>query len=226
MTSRKRARDDGSAPAAAALPPPPRGRKGKVNAPAQAAEPVTIQLSSDDDDDLAALEDPKLKRRSSGRIESKRLKNSSELLLVYPNKETKGCIHLTYGDLRRLRHAGKMASTQDWLLNDCLVDYYVQALLIDKLSAAARARVHIFNSYFMKRLRASVVGKTDPDLKLVLKWVQASGRGGLCEECVPPCGCRRVGAAVWVSSCGCRPRSPRTPSPPIVRSMSISSRRT
>ena len=92
---------------------------------------------------------------------------------MYPDSQAKGSVRITYSELRRLRHPGRVTTPRNLLLNDQLVDYYVQMLLHEKLSLAARKRVHIFNSFFLKRLRLSLRGKHDPELKSIMKWVQA-----------------------------------------------------
>ena len=112
---------------------------------------------------------PAKRQRRSGRTKAKL---SSELLLIYPDPQAKGSIRLTYGDLRRLVHPGKVKTAENYLLNDMLVDYYVQLLIGERLDEETKKRVHIFNSFFLKRLRSSLIGKHDSELKSLMKWVQ------------------------------------------------------
>ena len=150
-------------------------RKARASTSSEPAEHVTISLlDSDDDDEVVETKSG----RKSGRLEKKRRKLDSEILIVYPppvdGKEVKGSITLTYGDLRRLRPHDPYLLANQLLLNDSLVDYYVQLLIREKLKEEVRGRVHIFNSFFLKRLRNSIVGKVDPDLVKLMKWVQVA----------------------------------------------------
>ena len=149
--------------------------RGRAAAAAAAEEesgsPVVITLiDSDDDADPAGRR--VAVRRKSVRQESKRCKADSELLPLPVVPNVKGTIELTFGELRRLRPPGECVIAEQLLLNDSLVDYYVQLLTQEKLKPDVRSRVHIFNSFFLRRLRSSIAGKRDPNLTELMRWVQ------------------------------------------------------
>ena len=140
-------------------------------------EPVMVDLcGSSDEEDAAAAKRPK---RVSSRLAAKELQPDSKVLLHYPTKGAKGSIMLTYGDVRRLRRHGAAVAPEQLLLNDSLVDFYVKYLMehsnqfadagIGGLTAPARERVHVFNAFFLKRLRLSIQKGT---LDGMVKWAQ------------------------------------------------------
>ena len=157
-----------------------RKRSSAASSSAPPAEPEVILLALSDEEE-AVVEAP-AKRRST-RIAKP---PESQALLTFPSAAAKDSITLTYGDLRRLRQPqGKVQAPESLLLNDNLVDFYVKYIsaavgpsqepgicrsLLPGLTAAARDRVHIFNAFFLKRLRMTLSQKKD--LSGLLKWVQ------------------------------------------------------
>ena len=110
-------------------------------------------------------------------------------MLTFPLK-AKESVTLTFGDLRRLvpKTGFKPACFSDdqLLLNDSLVDFHIRWLLTPRpklpeqpallqqlmpgLDASVQDRVHIFNSFFLKKLRQLTLEKKS--LQPLLKWVR------------------------------------------------------
>lgn len=119
-------------------------------------------------------------------VERSRGQPGNQVVITFPTAAGKDSIELTYDDLRRLRRpTGQVQAPELLLLNDNCIDFYVKYLsladgpprapaacrsLLPGLLAAARPRVHIFNSFFLKRLRMVLSKKHD--LSGMLKWVQ------------------------------------------------------
>ena len=144
-------------------------RKRKAKAGPSEEERVEIDLV-DSDDDVPADE-----RRRSGRI--KRALETDELFLFTTGEtkeEQREAIRVTYGDMHRLLPAAHhmVVPTEGMLLNDTLVDFWVKYYTATLLTDEQRRRVHIFNSFFMKRLRGAHSSGNTSDLSALLKWVQ------------------------------------------------------
>ena len=154
------------------------------------APPVVVDLLDSDDDDVVAAD---AARERKGQRRSKRLSNNpkpdaSVKLFEFPEKERE-YVTLTFGDLRRLRPRSMNliheSTSDELLLNDNLVDFYVKYLsiahkpdkvpdkvkaLMQGLSAEDHSRVHVFNSFFLKRLKTTINQGRDP--AALLKWTQ------------------------------------------------------
>ena len=121
--------------------------------------------------------------RKSARIEKNAAMADDATLLTFPPAPSKESITLCFSDLRRLRPVMPHPGTEHLLLNDTLVDFYVKHLsrpaaslpgcssqLLPGLDEATRSRVHVFNAFFLKRLRTNLLkGK---DLTPLLKWTK------------------------------------------------------
>ncbi|XP_060240682.1 sentrin-specific protease 6 isoform X1 [Meriones unguiculatus] len=67
-----------------------------------------------------------------------------EKLIVYPPPPAKGGISVTNEDLHCL--------TEGEFLNDVIIDFYLKYLVLEKLKKEEADRIHIFSSFFYKRL--------------------------------------------------------------------------
>ncbi|XP_050996546.1 sentrin-specific protease 6 [Acomys russatus] len=67
-----------------------------------------------------------------------------EKLIVYPPPPAKGGISVTNEDLHCL--------TEGEFLNDVIIDFYLKYLVLEKLKKEDADRIHIFSSFFYKRL--------------------------------------------------------------------------
>ena len=140
---------------------------------------MSIDLCASDDEPIAAVQ-PAHPGRRSVRIAKRDRKPDEAVLLHFPDVEAKERITLTYADARRLKSGARGAAPETLLLNDNLVDFYVKYLLsaprpscekfIPGLSADKRARIHIFNAFFLKRLRMNL--RKGLGLESMLKWVR------------------------------------------------------
>ena len=210
---------------------PKRARSASGGASAEAAGPVTVDLclssDEDEDNDPSKARATQPARRSSRLEERERPHDAQKLICFPPSGSAKETITLTYGDLRRLRPSDGTAQafipTDQLLLNDQLVDFYVKYLLqplpeqpptckqlLPGLSDKSRERVHIFNAFFLKRLRLTI--NKGRDLDAMLKWtkdvdlfekdflfvpvheVQRSGHWALAVVCFPRLVIERNGA--------------------------------
>ena len=154
----------------------PKRRASKVNAAASSA-PVFVDLV-DSDDDAPPEVTVSSRSRKSARIEKSAAMADEAPLLTFPPKGHKESITLCFSDLRRLRPILKHPSAEHLLLNDTLVDFYVKhlsrpaaalpTLQLPGLDEATRSRVHVFNAFFLKRLRTNLL--KDKDLTPLLKW--------------------------------------------------------
>ena len=154
-------------------------RASKVNA-ASSSAPVFVDLV-DSDDDATPEVVVSSRSRKSARIEKSAAMADEAPLLTFPPKGHKESITLCFSDLRRLKPILKHPGTEHLLLNDTLVDFYVKHLsrpaaalpgcsaqLLPGLDEATRSRVHVFNAFFLKRLRT--LHLKDKDLTPLLKW--------------------------------------------------------
>ena len=144
-------------------------RKRKAKAGPSEEERVEIDLV-DGDDDVPADE-----RRRSGRI--KRALETDELFLFTTGETKEEQREAIRRDVRRHAPAAPAAHrmvlpTEGMLLNDTLVDFWVKYYTAKLLTDEQRRRVHIFNSFFMKRLRGAHSSGNTSDLSALLKWVQ------------------------------------------------------
>ena len=116
---------------------PKRARSASGGASAEAAGPVTVDLclssDEDEDNDPSKARATQPARRSSRLEERERPHDAQKLICFPPSGSAKETITLTYGDLRRLRPSDGTAQafipTDQLLLNDQLVDFYVKYLL-------------------------------------------------------------------------------------------------
>uniref|UniRef100_A0A8C6QTL0 SUMO/sentrin specific peptidase 6 n=1 Tax=Nannospalax galili TaxID=1026970 RepID=A0A8C6QTL0_NANGA len=67
-----------------------------------------------------------------------------EKLIVYPPPPAKGGISVTNEDLHCL--------SEGEFLNDVIIDFYLKYLVLEKLKKEEADRIHIFSSFFYKRL--------------------------------------------------------------------------
>ena len=160
----------------------------RSSAASSSAEPVVVDLlDSDDDDEVGEAPADGGRRRCTRRNRPA----ATEELFSFPLKPAKGeeSVTIRYGDLRRLRPPGfemkdmHRAHTEELLLNDNLVDFYVKYLsndapasikhLLPGLSANFRERVHIFSSFFLKKLKEKINRRQD--LTPLLRWCDRQG---------------------------------------------------
>ena len=162
------------------MPPKRKKRGGGSSGSVSKPEPETIDLLDSDDDAAPVAAGGRTGGRKSARLEKKVAAPDSAKLLVFPKAPAKESISIYYSDLRRLRPILPHPDSSNLLLNDTLVDFYVKYLtasarpacgaqLLPGLDDAARSRVHVFNAFFLKRLRALFLAKED--LTPLLKWV-------------------------------------------------------
>ena len=142
---------------------PPRKRK----AADPDREPDVVDLMDSDDPESPAP--PHAARRNSARIQRQQPQPPEKVLCIYPENNKEG-ITLTYGEWYRLQPLGESVSSEQLLLNDTLVDFYIKHLLSAVLSEEEQRRVHIFSSFFFKRLKAAI--GNEAAMRGMLKWVQ------------------------------------------------------
>ncbi|MED6247047.1 Sentrin-specific protease 6 [Ataeniobius toweri] len=75
-------------------------------------------------------------------------------LMVYPPPPAKGGISVTNEDLHCLNDGE--------FLNDVIIDFYLKYLVLEKLKKEDAQRIHIFSSFFYKRLNQRE-RRTGPD---------------------------------------------------------------
>jgi len=156
-------------------------KRGSAGAAASSSAPVFVDLV--DSDDAMPEVSASSRSRKSARIEKNAAMADDATLLTFPPAPSKESITLCFSDLRRLRPVMPHPGTEHLLLNDTLVDFYVKHLsrpaaslpgcssqLLPGLDEATRSRVHVFNAFFLKRLRTNLLkGK---DLTPLLKWTK------------------------------------------------------
>ena len=154
-------------------------RKKSGAAPSSSSEKVEISIVTSDEEEVVV--DPLAGARRSAR--EKRPPDENVLLEFKSRPDAKYPLRITYGNLRRLRQStGKVSVPETLLLKDEVVNFYCKYLqdgppkepshcarLLPGLDAMTRKRVHIFDTYFLTKLRDLLSKKKD--LSRLLRWV-------------------------------------------------------
>lgn len=78
-----------------------------------------------------------------------KLPNNSTQLLIYPPPPAKGGITINLEDY--------LCLAQDQFLNDAIIDFYLKYIQMEYIDKEIRDKVHIFSSFFYKRLTTKPV---------------------------------------------------------------------
>ena len=120
------------------MPPRKRSTSG-----APAAPPVFVNLL-DSDDEVTDAAAPRASRKSA-RIEKHAAMADEVTLLTFPSAPSKDSITLSFSDLRRLRPIMTHPGNEHLLLNDTLVDFYVEPC-VDVYSVWLRAAASLLRA--------------------------------------------------------------------------------